>query len=608
MVQLTSSLNRQNLHLVLCQFSTWNRWLFGLFLCLQLPFVKAQHLEFEWSEKERFSNFKDGFFSKFIETNENNIYVLQTNEAATHPYEQAKVRLAVYNKYSMAFIHAVPVKGFRENKAQRDTYKELDYLSTIVHNEKVYVFWRKLINSDSLRLEELYVQTFKSELEPDLPLSKVFTSEQPVDVHASDFSPTKFVILSDKMNERLVIGTEICSKEYPVFHYTLLDANCQIGAIQQISLPQETDSLTQGLSSTYELGTDGFVYIRSVLKYTSEELDQLSIKHSKTYLSVVAVRTETGESSQFMLRAPEKTITDFSFAPGFGSSRILGFFGDLKKDPSGVDKQGLFYVDMHHADMRFSDLNFTYFEKASLNKLFPRSKGGRRKNVEEPSPEEILQTRFDIERLIPMEDSSYILFFTRKYNYTEITAISDLNGENLYTRTNFCEKNNVCAIRLTASGKIRWTSSIERNKTYRGTDVSDLRVITRFDKIFVVYGNDLLAKGGKQKVRTEEDTWTSELSYAIFDPNTGRGKPYTTPVNPEKTAKKDLKYIQPNSAVVFDEQIYFHQMVMKQNPWWIVANVLCFPTLYYTFNTGNTKMAKGDMTVATIIEGKKRRR
>ena len=38
-------------------------------------------------------------------------------------------------------------------------------------------------------------------------------------------------------------------------------------------------------------------------------------------------------------------------------------------------------------------------------------------------------------------------------------------------------------------------------------------------------------------------------------------------------------------------------MRVRQNPLWTAANVVCFPTLYYTILTGNTKVAKGDFTM-----------
>lgn len=71
---------------------------------------------------------------------------------------------------------------------------------------------------------------------------------------------------------------------------------------------------------------------------------------------------------------------------------------------------------------------------------------------------------------------------------------------------------------------------------------------------------------------------------------TGRGKPYLMPA---KTEEKYLKYIDPNSAIVFDnELVYFQKMAVKQNPLWIAANIVFFPSLYYTFLTGNTKVGK----------------
>jgi hypothetical protein len=101
---------------------------------------------------------------------------------------------------------------------------------------------------------------------------------------------------------------------------------------------------------------------------------------------------------------------------------------------------------------------------------------------------------------------------------------------------------------------------------------------------------------------------TSELSYYTFDPGSGRDKEFTTPINPEKTDKRDMKYIDPNASIVMDDQFYFVKMNVKQNPLWTAANIICFPTLYYTFLTGNTKVGKAEFTVMRVMEGKRPKR
>ena len=79
-------------------------------------------------------------------------------------------------------------------------------------------------------------------------------------------------------------------------------------------------------------------------------------------------------------------------------------------------------------------------------------------------------------------------------------------------------------------------------------------------------------------------------------------------MNEPDTEARDLRYLDPNSAVVIDGQFYFSKMRVKQNPLWIAANVICFPTIYYSVLTGNTKSGKADFTLMRVMDGKRPRK
>jgi hypothetical protein len=81
-----------------------------------------------------------------------------------------------------------------------------------------------------------------------------------------------------------------------------------------------------------------------------------------------------------------------------------------------------------------------------------------------------------------------------------------------------------------------------------------------------------------------------------------------TDVNEPKTIKKDKRYLDPNSAVVIDGQFYFHKMRVRLNPLWTAANVIFFPTIYYSVLSGNTKLGKADFATMRVMEGKRPRK
>ena len=150
---------------------------FLVLLCLGYgQSASAQYMEFEWSEQFRYTNRKTGFFTEFVGTNITTLYILQRNIEKTKPYDDAKLMLVsmTKNTLNMTEEERLPLKGFPENKGQKSVLDELDYVKTVLVGEKIFVFWRKLINTDSTRTEEIYGQSFKNDFKTDLPLKKVF--------------------------------------------------------------------------------------------------------------------------------------------------------------------------------------------------------------------------------------------------------------------------------------------------------------------------------------------------------------------------------------------------------------------------------------------------
>jgi len=559
----------------------------------------AQYFEFSWSDDYTYANNKDGFFNGFINSNDQFIYALNVNYAKSKLHSNEKIKLIAYNKKTMAETAFVNLKGFAENKSSKKEYDAIDYFKTIVLNDRILVFWKKLINTDTLKTEILYVETFKSGLERDKALTQIYISKQPVNERQSDFSPTNLVVFSNKENGEFVIGSEILEGDKKsVFNYQVLNSQLVSKNKDRVVFPINCELNLNGQYGVYELGQDGNIYIRSKVTISKEDQVVKYNKRLKSHLVLTVVNPIQKKQIQIELKDNKKIITDFNFIVTSSKTRLYGFFGDLQKDPSGVDKQGIFYTEVDNDTLVNNPLKFTYFEKSSLNKLFPKSKGGR-KNSKDPIKqltEEELNTRFDIENLFLMEDNSVVLFFTRKYNYSEKTSSSGLDGKNEYKTDFYCEKNNVSAIRFSENGQIMWTSSLDRSVTYEGTDITDLNIIRKFNKFYVIYGQEEM----EDKAVDNKEI----IEYAIFDPNSGRPKKYTFPVNGEDVLENDKKYIDVKTVKTFDDSFYFNKMKVKQKMVWNLANIICLPTIYYSVLSGNTKYGKGDLCVLNLMEGK----
>lgn len=578
--------------------------LFVVFVFFLQPLF-AQYFEFKWTDKLEYANNKEGFFSGFINTNNEYVYTLNTNYAVSPLNKNKKLTLVAYNKSTMSEAASVALKGYPENKGAESTYEALDYYKTVVLQERVLVFWIKTVYVDSSQTEEVYVESFKSDLERDQQLKKVYTTPS-TDAQPSEFAHISIVLASSKEAGQVVVGSEFREKGKELaFRYVVLNNQLRASAENQVMLPAGTITEENAVATGYECGKDGNIYIRKFIALTREEQENAQPNKAKSYPVLLVINPVSKNSTTLGMRADNKTITDFSYLVTGNKTKVYGFFGDLLKDPSGIDKQGMFYAEIDSDTVADTRLYFTYFEKTSLKKLFPKSKTVRKKKkgVVVPLTEEELNTRFDIEYLFPMENGDVVLFFTRKYNYSEITSKSGADGRNVYKTDFYCEKSNIAAIRISANGKILWTSNIDRNITYNGTDIADLKVIYKLNKFYVIAGEDTPEEVPVKRSK-KQAIYLDHIDYTTFDPTSGRAKKNTLEVNEKDVLKKDIKLVDPKTIRVYDDNYYFYKMIVKQKPVWYVANILFFPSIYYSVLSGNTKHASGDLGALYLLDGK----
>ncbi|XOV68489.1 MAG: hypothetical protein ACFHU9_04780 [Fluviicola sp.] len=564
----------------------------------------AQYMEFEWSDEQRFTNKRTGFFEEYLGTSHTSIYLLQRNISKSKPYDNAKLKLVSMNKHTLLKDTVLALKGFPENESNAEELKDLDYLKTVVTEEGVFVFWRKLFTTDTTRHEEIYAQSFRSSLKAALPIRKVFEFEYNVRHDASIFDPSRCVVLSSQELENMVVGMEIFDGEKLSFRYVTIDSKLVSSSEKSFVLPHKLEGLPKATLCQYDLRKNGMIYAKSVVMYTNRELEGKEPDHPTSFPSLTVADMSSGNSYHFAARGEDKTISDFSYQNVGGKTRVIGFFGDLALDTTGIDDQGVFYADIDDASLTSSGIQFVYFDRSTKNRIM--SKKDRQKREKELSKEEILESRFDIEHIEPMPDSSLVVFFTLEYNTQETTSRSDLNGRNVYSTYYNYKKTNVYALRFSDDATFEWARSFERNASYAGQDKEDIQVVFKHDDFFVMFGNEnpKLKAHRKKKLRHLK----LELEYAKVDPNTGRDKIYEVEVNEPRTMLKDLNYIDPSTCVAIDDNFYFHQIKVRQNPLWTAANVVFFPTLYYTVLTGNTMLGNGNFAIMKVMEGKKPRR
>lgn len=564
----------------------------------------AQYMEFEWSDEYRFTNKKTGFFTDYVGTSNTTIYTLQRNISKSKPYDNARLKLVAMNKISMTEDTVVALKGFPENEGNAALYKDLDYLTTVVTDEGIFVFWRKLYSKEATRHEEIYAQSLRFSLKENEAVRKVYEFTNEVEDQVSIFDSTRCVIAANKELGKIVIGAETFENGILSFQFITLDGKLKPSAEKRFPLPHKLKKLPNMTTSTYELRKNGKLCIQSDVAYTKRELEGKEQDHPQRYLAFTVADMTSAQHHTIKISAENKTITDYGYQDVAGKTRLIGFFGDLEQDTSGIDDQGVFYADIDNATMKSTGLRFVPFERTIKNRIM--SKKDRRKRNAEVPQEEILNTRFDIEHIEEMPDSSLVLFFTMEYNTEEILSRSDLGGRNVYYKEQSFKKTDVLALRFTNEGTCAWARKIERTAAYENEDQEDVQVVFKHGKFIVLYGNvnPKLKGPRKRKLRHLKE----EIEYASFDPKSGRAKIYEVEVNEPKTPLKEMRYVDPKTAIAIDGTFYFYQIRVRQNPLWTAANVVFLPTLYYTILTGNTQLGKGDFAVMRVQPGRKPKR
>ena len=583
--------------------------------CSTIGAAFSQDFKMEWTEKVSYTNKKEGFFTQFINTNEDYVYVLNANLALRPTKKDDKMKLIAYNKSTMKKVGNVALRGYKENASKKATYKDLDYLKTVIFKEKVMVFWVKKSNAKSSKKEELYVESFTAELKRDDKLKKIYTRNIPSDVRTSRFASSAIVVLENKeAGENLIIGSEIPNKGDNVeFTFVEMDNELEVSEEFKIELPIETPSKSYGLTSDYFYGKDGNVYVSSIISLTKEERKKQAKGADWSYCVLSIINTKSGDVEAFEIRDKNKTINDFQFVVSDKEVKVYGFFGDLQKDASGNSTHGIFYSTINSASLEGDGINYTYFDKSTIDKLFAKDKedkkktaalSKKKKQAAKANDQSALDIRFGIESIFVTPENDVVLFCSKMYNYSVTTCTSSPNGGTQCTTRYYCQKSNVTALRVSTEGEIVWASNVDRMITYGGTSIKDLRVAYKNDKYYVIYGSQFKletnSKGKKSRKKNSEAR--DNFEYATFEAETGKFKKNNFLVNSKSVEKKERKLVNPLSITVLDDNFYVNYMVIRQQVGWCVANVICFPTLYYSMLSGNTKKGTGNLGVIKIIK------
>ncbi|MFL5753196.1 MAG: hypothetical protein ACJ76F_07310 [Bacteroidia bacterium] len=562
--------------------------------------ISAQDLDLKWSETQIYDNKADGFFDSYIDANSKYVYAKFHKNARSVKKEESKMKLVAFDKTTMKKAADGPLVGYPENAANKDQYKGLKYYKTIVFEDVVYVFWIK----ETKEKEELHVQSFDNKLKVKNKIKKIYEVSNNQS-RRSRMAQSIFVLANDVNGEKLVIGAEqpTAAGQDAKFEYKVLNQDFSFAAANQVTLPITLSNKSFGLSSSYEFGDDGNLYVKSYVTMSKEERKNAKKGEATAYSILSVVDLNSGKITPYTMKFDNKNIFNFGYRVDKNVVKVYGFFCDLDKDPRGDDMHGIFYSLLDSKSMTMKDMNFAYFDKSTLDKLFAKDKEDQKKGggvfkskKSKQSDDESLDSRFEIESVQSVDDKNIVIFCSKMYNYSRRVCTSDGKGNTTCTTYYYCEKSNVTAFKLNNDGDIVWASNLDRKITYNTWYVYDLNVIHKGNKFYAIYGSSFQTKAAKKGFFTRKSGKQSfdKFEYAVFDYETGNYSKKEYTINPMNAKKADRKTITPSDITVIDNNFYSSFSRVKLKPW-SYALCLCPPAFYVCLINGSIMKGTGNL-------------
>ncbi|MCJ8291723.1 MAG: hypothetical protein HRT58_04640 [Crocinitomicaceae bacterium] len=578
----------------------------------------AQDFDLQWSEKKTYENKEDGYFTGFLGSNEKYVYTIYNNLTTTKRNAKKKrVDLVAQNKETMEDVHRIKLRGDKDDPGRKVALDGKAYHKTIILEDVVYVFW----TLTEKNVTEIYAEVFDADLNQLIPLTEVYSITYPEVKKRRYYRRSPIVILSGKeWNNDVLIGTEVANGqgESVDFEYKVFDSQLEELVSAELELPiVQIGKKSAGLTSSYEYGVDGNLYIQSYITLSREERQNLDDGEQSAYSKLSIVDIASGELTDTDIRFDGKNIFNFGFLVEEDGVRLFGFYNDLEIDPKGTSTNGIFYATIDKETNELKETIFSAFDEATLDELFANDEEDKKKTralfkKKRKANEEIdkvsLDSRYVIESVKLKEDKSIVLFCSKMYNYTVTVCTSNGNGGTTCREVPYCDKSNVTVFNLDPDGELNWSKNVDRFKTYGGHYIYDLRVLTRDDKAYVIYGSSYAvdAEEKKRKNRKKKAEVRDNFEYAVFDLETGDADKREFVVNTPEVEKADRKYVSPLAISIVDDEFYVNSQRIKFKPGLTaagcVASLVCWPVLYFVALSPVFKKGVGHIGKLEIIE------
>lgn len=507
-----------------------------LTVCLFSTFIAfnnvslSQDLEVKWSNRMKYEDDSDGFFSSYLDVNNTFIYALYINNLnKTATGVISKMKIVSFDKNTLSKNSSVAILGFDDPKGKMA--EELTYYKTVVQNELIYVFWTKINKLD----EEIYAETFDVNLKRIKGLTKIATLDLPVDMKKSVVSKktSSFIVLNNrKHGNSIVVGCEVPKKDdYLKFRYSILSGDLKLSDQKEVILPVKLSDVYFGIQGTYVCLENGDFITYSTFttekgKDNSDRIVNGAIKLSNLNLcgNLTYIKAKEGKSVSEEL--PYKSF----YAPKLNYSltkdnkfQFYGMYSDLTLDPKGNMMHGVFRYEIDLATLEKKELQLVPFEKTLLEKIY---------NAENDA--KAYSTKFaSIDTAITQEDGVVFLFGAQDmYGFNDLGFFVKIDNDNT----------------------IKWVADLRKEKL----NARNIKLMSKDKELMIFYPVDSPFSAVSL---TRKGSYTDYVGYCILNMDSGqfiKGKDKNLNDGSENF---DTKF---RSIQSFDHQLYLNYIDYKK--------------------------------------------
>jgi hypothetical protein len=537
-----------------------------------------------------YSNKEGGYFKQFINANSHYVYSLNTDLVVlrkSNGKRDINMALYAYDKNSLTQKHSVQLRG-KDNQKRSELLKGKVYLKTIVQEELVFVFWEET----EKKTVSVFAESFDYNLRQVEKLKKVYSYD-------GKYKTGAIVLNALEDNTDILIGHEFSDERGGEikFEYVLFDSGLSKLAAKELEYSfSRVGKNYSGISSKYNLGKDGNLYIQTDVVLSKDDKKNLEKGESSSYTKFTVVNLEDGDYKTLDVRFEDKNVLNFNYTIGDGEVRLYGFYNDLTIDNKKRSTNGIFHTTLNSNSLEISKPVFSEFDKRTLDKLFKEDKEDRKKSkaftrkgkARKDAVDNVsLQDNYVIETARILDDGNIVLFGTKMRNYTVTVCTTDSKGVTTCREVPYCDKGNVTLFNLNKDGELTWSSNIDRQITYGRHNRYDLRVLKKENKAFVIYGSRYEVEAekksrGSQKSKSDV---RDKFEYAIFDLDGGESEKNEFVVNKPQVEKEERKYVNPFSISVFNDEYYLNSVKVTRNVGKTIAgcaaSIVCFPVIYF---------------------------